>query len=529
MAKRILALVVVALLLSGMMISGSLAASAGPKELVYGQVNMQAVMDRQITTYLEAEQICKFIYEGLLYNDPFTGTLEPRLAESYEVSDDGLVWTFNLRKGVTFHDGSAFTADDVKFTYERVLNPDTGALIAEDYEAILGAQDMLDGVTTELEGLKIIDDYTVEITLAEPFAVFGPYSATLQIYPRGACTEAGDDWGWATMIGTGPFMLDEHMRDIGLRMTKYDGYWGVKPIIDSVYWKWYDEYNTMFLDYEAGVLDSLILDAAFIPQYKNSPDFQDQLTYFSPYGHFFIIFNFEMDPWKDNPKAREAFSYAMDTTSICEDLFDGNFTAASCLLTPDEMGANPSAPKAYDPEKAKALLAEAGYPDGIDIEMITTSLEGTGGKMIIAIQETAAAAGIRITATQVDRAVWTEIRNGGQVQCFVANWYLDINDPDGILYGFFHSNNNPYFSSLYKSDVYDGLITQARRTTDGAARAELYRQADALLVEEDFVTVPIAWPNTFYFVAPWLVNFQTEAYTPNLIDCDIDLAAQPAR
>ncbi|MCL1855257.1 MAG: hypothetical protein FWF86_05935, partial [Clostridia bacterium] len=149
--------------------------------------------------------------------------------------------------------------------------------------------------------------------------------------------------------------------------------------------------------------------------------------------------------------------------------------------------------------------------------------------MIIAIQQTAAAAGFRIEVEQVDRAVWTEIRNGGQVPCFVANWYLDVNDPDGILFGFFHSQNNSFFSSLYKSEVYDGLVEQARRTPDAAARAELYRQADAQLVEVDFATAPIAWPNTFYFAAPWLIDFATEAYTPNFIECDIDLAAQPAR
>ena len=528
MGKRLLALVLTALLVLSMS-SGAFAAADAPKELVYGQINMQAVLDRQITTYLETEQISKNIYEGLLYNDPFTGELEPRLAESFDVSADNLVYTFQLRKGVTFHDGSAFTADDVKFTYERILTPATGALISEDFVPIHGAQDMLAGTATELAGLKIIDDYTLEVTLDAPYAVFPSYCGSTAIYPRAACTEAGDDWGWAVMIGTGPFKLQEHIRDTGLRMVRNEEYWGEKPKIDSVYWKWYEDANTMLLDYEAGNLDSMIVDTPFVPLYSSDATFKDQLNYFSPYGHFFVIFNFEMDPWKENPKAREAFSYAIDIDGICNDLFEGNFTPASCLLAPGMLGQNPIEPKAYDPEKAKALLAEAGYPDGVDITMITTSLEGTGGKMIIAMQETAAAGGFRIQVEQVDRAVWTEIRNGGQVPTFIANWYLDTADPDGILYGFFHSENNGYFSSLYKNEAFDSLLEEARRTPDDAARAALYEKADKILVEEDFVTTPIAWPNTFYFTAPWLQDFKTENYTPSFIVCDIDTAAQPTR
>jgi len=506
--------------------------TAEKKELVYGQVNMKAILDRTIITYIETGQICEQIFEGLLYNNPFTGEMQPCLAEGFAtISADNLTYTFKLKQGVKWHDGTDFTADDVLYTFERIFTPATGSLVVEDYQMIVGAQEMLDGTATTLSGIEVIDPYTIKVTITEPFALFEPFFGTCPIYPRKGCTEAGADWGLGTAIGTGPFALQEHTMDIGARLVRNDNYHDQNrmPTIDSIYFKFYSDLNTMLLEYEAGNIDSLILDGGMVEQYQDDPTFASHLNSHPTFGHYFLVMNFNMDPWKDNPKAREAFSYAVDTDSICNDLFNGMYQPAAGLLTPSVMGHDSSLqPKKYDPEKAKALLAEAGYPGGVDIVMTTTSLESVGGKMIVAIQASAAAAGFNISINEVDRAVWTDIRNNGKVETFVASWFLGLSEADGIVYGFFHSGNNKFFSVMYVNEEYDNLVSQARSTLDVAARTELYRQADKHLLD-NFVTVPVAWPVQFYLTQPWLQNFQTENYVPNFEHCDIDTALQPDR
>ncbi len=505
----------------------------GPKELVYGQLDVKAVLDRTIVTYIESAQICEQVFEGLLYYNPFTSELLPCLAEGpAKISEDNLTYTFTLKKGIKWHDGTEFTADDVLFSFERIFNPATGSLVVEDYLMIKGAQEVVDGSATTLEGVKVIDPYTVEFTILEPFSLFELFVGTCPLYPRKATTEAGADWGFKVLVGTGPFRFEKYDLDKGVRLVRNDEYHDADrlPTIDSVYYKFYQDLNTMLLDYEAGNVDSLILDAAYVDQYKDDADFGDQLQMFPTFGHFFIIMNFNMDPWKDNPKAREALSYAIDVESICNDLFDGLYLPSSCLLAPSVLGHDPSVPiKKYDPEKAKALLAEAGYPEGVEIKFVTTNLESAGGKMIVAIQQSAAAAGFTIVPEQVDRAVWTTIRNNGEVQTFVASWFLGVGDADGMVYGFFESGNNKFFSSMYVNPEYDKLVADARKTLDETQRGEMYKQADKMLVQDDFVTIPIAWPAAFYMVQPWLVNFQTANYVPNFEHCDIDLTLQPKR
>ena len=172
------------------------------------------------------------------------------------------------------------------------------------------------------------------------------------------------------------------------------------------------------------------------------------------------------------------------------------------------------------------MLADAGYPNGVSFDAYTTNLAGQGGQMLVAMQAQAASAGFTINPIQVDRATWTDIRNGGKVPFAIGNWYLGLPEADGILYGFFHSSNNHFFSVLYQNEEYDRLVESARVELDTDKRIELYTKADNKLVQEDFVTVPICYPTAFYLAKPYVKDFQMAAHWLPLWDCSVDMSAK---
>lgn len=494
-------------------------------ELRFGQINPKAPLDRTVGTYIQTGQITEWVYEGMYRINPETGELEPCLAESYDVSEDGLTYTFHLREGVKFHDGTDFTSADVKYSFERLLTPSTNALIGEDYNMIVGAVEMMNGEATELAGLTCPDDYTVVIETNEVMALTMMFIAPTSIYPEEACSEAGADWGLQlNVIGTGPYKLVENT-DTQIIIEKFDEYWGGADAVqvDRVVYMQYNDTATMQLAYQNGDIDSYIIDATQVADFRET--IPDEVKSAPTYGHFFTIMNQSMAPF-DDIKVREAFAYAIDLEAITNDLLNGTLEPASCLLAPSVMGHEGRDVIQYDPEKAKQMLADAGYPDGVSFEAYTTSLTGQGGQMLVAMQAQAQPAGFTMEITQVDAATWTEMRNSGQVPFALGNWYLGIPEADGILYGFFHSSNNKYFSVMYENEEYDALVESARLELDTDKRIELYKQADDMLVLEDFVTTPICYPTSFYLVKPYVQNFEMYNSVLPLWDCTVDMSAK---
>ena len=494
-------------------------------ELRFGQINPKAPLDRTVGTYIQTGQITEWVYEGMYRINPETGELEPCLAESYDVSEDGLTYTFHLREGVKFHDGTDFTSADVKYSFERLLTPSTNALIGEDYNMIVGAVEMMNGEATELAGLTCPDDYTVVIETNEVMALTMMFIAPTSIYPEEACSEAGADWGLQlNVIGTGPYKLVENT-DTQIIIEKFDEYWGGADAVqvDRVVYMQYNDTATMQLAYQNGDIDSYIIDATQVADFRET--IPDEVKSAPTYGHFFTIMNQSTAPF-DDIKVREAFAYAIDLEAITNDLLNGTMEPASCLLAPSVMGHEGRDVIQYDPEKAKQMLADAGYPDGVSFEAYTTSLTGQGGQMLVAMQAQAQPAGFTMEITQVDAATWTEMRNSGQVPFALGNWYLGIPEADGILYGFFHSSNNKYFSVMYENEEYDALVESARLELDTDKRIELYKQADDMLVLEDFVTTPICYPTSFYLVKPYVQNFEMYNTVLPLWDCTVDMSAK---
>lgn len=311
----------------------------------------------------------KLVFDGLLDYDSGT-TVVPRIAESLpEVNEDATIYTFKLRPDVTFSNGRTLTADDVVYTITRVLDPATASPGAGFYVGIKGAQEFIDGTATSVEGIEAVDAQTVRFTLTSPDVTFLNKMALnfAYIVPKEAVEEAGADFGHAP-VGTGPYMLKEWKTGEFLTFERNPNYFveGL-PLIDSITIRVGVDPSVALLQLEKGDIQ-LMGDpppGAEWTRIVNDPAWTNRIEVQQTVNTTYIAINTTMPPF-DNVKVRQALNYAIDKQRIVQ-LLNGRASVANQILPPLMPGYDPDyTGYAYDPEKAKALLAEAGYADGFE-------------------------------------------------------------------------------------------------------------------------------------------------------------------
>ncbi|MDR0649136.1 MAG: ABC transporter substrate-binding protein [Synergistaceae bacterium] len=500
------------------------AASAAEKKILrYGAVPMKSTLDMELNTYNMVMDISDHITETLVRYDDDMNIVPVLVKELPKPSADGKTYRFELKPGIKFHDGTTLKASDVKFTFERMFTPSTGALMTSLYTMIEGAPEMLDGKATTLKGFKVINDNVFEITLSSPYS---PFLACLSasyasIYPEKACKAAGKDWGLTTFIGTGPFKAEKIDFDNAVSTVRFDDYHGTKAKLDGIEFVFIEDPNTRRMEYERGNIDVMWLDATIYPEYSKNAKFAPEIREFTPMGTIYVNLNFK---FVDDVKVREAVSLAIDRGVLTRDLMKSTAKEATTFIPPGMMGHDPSAPKyEFNVEKAKALLAEAGYPDGLELEGIVrnTNATGTLGRTLLSVQNMLAAAGIDLKVTQVDPATWTDMRNAGKVPLSIGNWYADFADPDGLI-TLMESSISRTLSANYNSPEYDGLLAEGRLITDAAKREEIYKKADHLATRVDYATMPLFHETMYYLTKPYVKNFKmTPTYVFHFFGADI--------
>lgn len=472
----------------------------GLKVLKYANVYPDMlVLDVMKSTTTDTIQAGSMVCEALLdFDEDFA--VKPLLLKELPTSDDGVTFHCELKQGIKFHDGTELKASDVEYTYKRMFLPETVCVNTFLCDMILGAKDMLNGETTELEGFKVTGDYSFDITLESPYAPFLSVLACeqLSIYPEKACTEAGDRWGVDVFIGTGPFKLKEFKSKDRLIVERFDDYHGEKPTLDQI--EVYNmDANTMLLEFESGNIDIVGVGQDQADAYRNNPDFADEFVINPLIGIISLNLNVKKAPL-DNVKVREAIGYAVNRQAIVDNYLKGNAYATSCFIPRGCMGFDEDRPiDKYDPAKAKALLTEAGFPDGIHI-ITTISEKSSAVGIATVLQQQMKEAGIEFEIQKVDNAAYIDLRKNGEVQVAFSTWYADIVDPDNFLYTILHSESSPFFSSNYHNPEFDALLDQGRVVTDPAEREKLYREAEAIAVTKDFVNIPLYNPIKFYLV-----------------------------
>ncbi len=439
------------------------------------------------------------------------------LAKNYDVSEDGLIYHFTLRDGVVFSDGTPLVADDVLFTFERILTiPDSAQ--TDFVIAIDGAQELLDGEADSLRGMKVEDDTHFTVTLAEPFAGFIAELAapSTAIYSRSIVTKAGDDFGVVPekTIGTGPYIIKEWNRGSGLVFEANPLYWGEKPTAQRVELKVMDP-SSMSMAFQKGdldILDCIYLDSAIVNATFKTPAYKDSLTSVDCLGITFLILNEDIKPL-DNVNVRKALQMAIDRQSILDTIFSGDgkledgVYPSGCLgYSQENQGWIP-----YDPIKAAALLEQEGYGKGFTMEIAADS--GAADSVMNALQIIAKnleEVGITVKIKSYDHASWLDLRNSGKMPAFMGTWTLDFNDPDNVIYTFFGSEDNTKIRSInYKDKETIARVGAARAITDEDARMKEYAALEKKLVQEDAVWVPMYSLKHLY-----LKGSRVESFTP---------------
>ncbi len=427
------------------------------------------------------------------------------LAESWEISDDGLTYSFKLREGVEFTNGEPLTSDDVLYTVDSMLDPERAALNTSWMDMIAGAQDVLDGNTETVEGIGIViyDDYNFDIILEEAYA---PFLAILSvpgwsILNREAGDIADEAGGGPSVslfgndpeytVGCGPFILSEWVLNEYVYMEANPDYWQGAPAIDGILVKIVPDADTQRMLFESGQIDIFDLDNArdLIPEYQESEEWSDNLVYKTLLGVTYLSINENIEPF-DDVRVRQALQMAIDKETIIEEIYSGTAVPANGIYPEGLVGYNEDlAEIPYDPEAAMELLAEAGYPDGFDMVIATTTTDSQN--LVQIIQQQFAAIGVNVTIEQMDEASWYDIRATGELPMYISTWYADINDPDNFIYTFFSSASTVTRSFNYYNTEAIARIEAARYMTDTEARIQEYQDLEELVIQEDAAWIPL--------------------------------------
>jgi peptide/nickel transport system substrate-binding protein/oligopeptide transport system substrate-binding protein len=462
-------------------------------------------LDPALSTDVPTGRAVGYVFDGLTRFDP-NAKVEPALAQRWDVSPDGITYTFHLRTGVTFQDGTPFSAREVVSSWQRALDPATKSGAAQFLFPIKGAREFNAGTAKTVSGLTVRDDSTLIVTLAEPLAIF----IKMVAMPVASVVPPPDkirpNFG-EHPIGTGPWKLVEWKHDDYLLFAKNPNYFDGPPKTDTLRARIIAEPSTGVAEYESGNVDILQIPASEASDWEEDESRKPNLMSTPALELVYIGINTTRGPLTD-PRVRQAINYAIDTDRIIERLISGRGTRAAGVIPPALAGFD-STRRAYpyDPAKAKALLAAAGHPNGIDIEL-WTSLTPIYVRMAQTIQAYLNNVGIRTKIVQRESAASRGAARKGQTDMILKDWYADYPDAEDFLYPLLHSANRGAGGnvSFFANPAFDSIVTASRHELDEAKRNALYRQADSIAFEQAPM-VFLYFYNELYSVQPWVKGF----------------------
>lgn len=516
-----------------MLMSLTLGVSAQEPKVLHTALGMVGAdletLDPSLAETASSLQILDETFIGLTGQDENTGALLPGLASSWDVSEDGMVFTFHLMENVPWVHYNAdsgaveqvmddsgnpryVTANDIVYAWQRTLDPVTASSYAYvPAEFIVGGQDF-NGGTGTVDGLAVeaVDDYTLQIT--SPVAVsFAPYIYGLWMVrplPSWAIDAGGDTWTEAESINTyGPFALKEWEHDVGLTLVK-NPFWpgsesAPQAILDEVVFHFFDPQAAM-AEYEAGTLDAINPPNEEMDRIRADATLSAELSISNRDCTYYLGINQEKSPLADSVHLRRALSLAVDRQSIVDNVTKGGQIPARWFARPGLVAAptletNPDAGIGYDPAAAQAELAlaleELGLTSVDQIPAITAAYgeSANHGLIMQAIQQMwKDTLGIEVQLSGMDSSTYFSSISADAPQVYRAGWCSDYPDADNFLRGVFRSDSAQNDAN-FNSPEFDALVDQARVETDLETRRSLYAQADTVLVNDVVGVIPIYW------------------------------------
>ncbi len=468
-----------------------------------------ATLDPAIGYDWQNWSMIKSIFDGLMDYKPGTTELRPGLAESYEISQDGQTFTFKLRSGVKFHNGREMTADDVKYSLDRVTNPKTQSPGAGFFGSIKGFDEVTAGTAETLSGVTVVDPSTVKIELSRPDATFLHVMALnfASVVPQEAVAEAGADFG-KKPVGTGAFKLAEWAIGQRLVFERNEDYWreGL-PYLDQITFEVGQEPIVALLRLQKGEVDvpGDGIPPAKFQEVMADPEQKARVVEGGQLHTGYITMNVAMPPF-DKKEVRQAVNMAINKDRVVQ-IINNRAIPANQPLPPSMPGYDKDYKGyAYDPEKAKAMLAEAGFPDGFETELFVMNTD-PNPRIAQAIQQDLSAVGIKASIQSLAQA--NVIAAGGEkdqapmIWSGGMAWIADFPDPSnfyGPILGCAGAVEGGWNWSWYCNEDLDKMATAADSVTDPAKadeRSKMWSEIYGKIMED----------------APWVPVFNEQRFT----------------
>ncbi|HEY0917643.1 ABC transporter substrate-binding protein [Devosia sp.] len=434
-------------------------------------------LDPGVAAGTQAQSVRVQIMETLVQMNAETAEIEPLLAERWEVSGDNLTWTFHLRQGVSFHDGSPLTAQDVVASISRIINPSAGMGRANDLR--------------EIKQITAVDDHTVQIVTAAPSGTLLRALAldSASVLSAASIEKFGDQLGW-NPVGTGPFKYDSHVAEQSVRVVRNDAYWGEAPKVEAVNFITVPEATTRLTMLETGEADIIVDVPGFeVDRLRNTDGIELIERSNTRLGHIGI--NTAQPPF-DNVLVRQALNFAVDRQAIVSGILRGVGVPADSIIASTVIGYAPQNLYSYDPDRARQLLAEAGHPNGF-----TTTIRTPQGRYymdretVIGVQAQLAAVGITANVEVIDWSTYLSVlrKPAGEndTALYLLGWETGTADISQILNTVFDSANVPpngWNTMFYKNAEVDALRAQIAQEIDQSRRMQLAAQVQELIMKD---------------------------------------------
>ena len=442
------------------------------------------------------------LFDQLTVYDYDTEELKPSVAESWESSDDAATWTFHIKQGLKFHDGTDVTAKSFQYAWNRICNPKTTtapSVVSYHLAMVKGYDDVVNGNVEELEGLSCPDDYTLKVELTGPYADFPFVVCCTPLSPIPDCAKDNYDTYSKAPVGNGPFQMDGTWNDGQyINMKRYEDYAGVNSAkVDAVHFNIYKDTDTAFREFEAGNLDLCDVPAGRVKEtvekygqsddgYTGTPNKQTMVgeVLYTEY----LAYNVN-DPILSDKRVRQAMSLAINRQNLCDTLYEGFAQPAGDIVPPGIKGNDETTWQycAYDVDKAGKLLDEAGYPAGsdgmrgINLTIMVSSSNKTNEFEVL--QGDWKAVGINVTIDQKEYASMLDDYVAGTFQLGSRGWTADYPIMDNFLQPLMYTGVGDNVSH-YSSAEFDAKLDEARKTVDEDKRVELMHEADAIAAED---------------------------------------------
>jgi peptide/nickel transport system substrate-binding protein/oligopeptide transport system substrate-binding protein len=473
----------------------------------YRIANDPTTLDPALVTDVNGGTIAAKLFNGLVRIGADL-TVEADIAERWTVSRDGTTYRFFLRRDVTFSSGRPVHAGDFKYSFERVLDPETRSPMTWVFEHVAGAAEFMEGEAREVKGFRVVDEHTLEVELKRTFSPFLGLLTMPAAYvvPLEQVLLWGPDFS-SHPVGTGPFLLSEWRAGRHVKLEARQDYFEGAPRTGGITYRVIPEELTAVAEFELGNLDVIAVPSSEYDRYRRSPAWRGLLSRNEGLNTYYLGMNCQKFPF-DDPDVRRALSHAIDREKILMTLYEGRGRLASGPV-PDLLRRWPEPePYTFEPEEARRILAEKGAGKAEILFYIPAEPEVVD--MAEVIQAYLREAGLSVGIRQLEWSAFKEAVNRGEPHLFWLSWWADYPDPENFLFPTFHSaNHGPGGNRVrYTNAEVDALVERGRHSAREAERDEAYREAEDIIVR-DAPWVFFWHKSDVSLRQPWVKRFST--------------------